>query len=115
LEGVGRVNDTKHSLLTMSGGTTVEEGCVGVINDLSEDEASVLFTGSEGSIGGLVAGSQFGALGDGVFVGTPHELDGVSDRGVYSERNVTEDTLSWCDDDGNRAASTDASRVLTAY
>jgi hypothetical protein len=38
-------------------------------------------------------------MGDSVLVSTPHEHDGVTDRSIESEGNVTEDTLGWCDDD----------------
>jgi len=92
----------------VSGGSTVEEGRVGVVNDLGEDEALVLFTRSERSVRCLVARSQFGTLSDGVFVGSPHELDSVSDRGVDSEGVVTEDTLSRSDNDRVGAAGSRA-------
>lgn len=90
----------------MSWGTAVEEGRVGVIDNLREREGLVLGAGSEGSVGGLVARSQLRRLGDGVVVGAPHEQDGVTDRGIDGERNVTENTLGRCDDDsvGSTAA-----------
>ena len=72
------------------------------------DEALVLFTRSERSVRGLVARSQFGTLSDGVLVGSPHEFDSVSDRGVDSEGVVTEDTLSRSDNDGVGAAGSRA-------
>lgn len=63
-------------------------------------EALVLLAGSERCVRSLVAHLQFGRLGDSVVVGTPHELDGVTDGGIDSERHVTEDALSRCDIDG---------------
>jgi hypothetical protein len=38
-------------------------------------------------------------MGDGVLVSTPYEHDGVTDRSIGSERDVTEDTLGRCDND----------------
>lgn len=66
-------------------------------------------TGSEGSITRLVAWREFGGLGDGVVVSTPHEFDGVSNRCVQGEGNVTEDTLCWGDNDGPGCAGSSAS------
>jgi hypothetical protein len=92
----------------MSGGSTVEEGRVGVVNYLGEDEALVLFAGSERCIRGLVARSQFGTLGDGMFVRSPHELDSVSDRCIDGEGVITEDTLSRSNNDRDGATGSNA-------
>lgn len=41
-----------------------------------------------------------------MIVGTPHKLDCIANRSVESERNISEDALSGCDNDGMRSAST---------
>lgn len=42
-------------------------------------------------------------------VGTPHKLDCIANRSVESERNISEDALSGCNNNGMRSASTVAS------
>ena len=54
-KAVRRVDHTEHTLLAMGGDTTVEECRVSIIDNLSEDEALVLDTRSEGTISSLVA------------------------------------------------------------
>ena len=44
-------------------------------------------------------------------VGTPHELDGVTDSCIYGERNVAQNTLSRSNDDGVGSASAVACSV----
>ena len=83
----------------MVGNSAVEEGGVGIVDNLLEDEVLQLDTRGEGGIGGLVARSELRALGNGVVVGTPDELDGIADGSVDGEGNVTEDTLSRSDPD----------------
>ena len=83
----------------MVGNGAVEEGWVGIVDNLLEDEVLQLNTRSEGGIQGLVARSELGALGDGVVVSTPDELDGITDGGVDGEGDVTEDTLGRSDPD----------------
>lgn len=41
-----------------------------------------------------------------MIVGTPHKLDCIANRSVESERNISEDALSGCNNDGMRSAST---------
>ena len=84
----------------MSRGTAIEEGRVGIVDNLRERERLVLGAGSERGVGGLVTGSQLRRLGDGMVVGAPHEQDSVTDRGIDGEGNVTEDTLRRCNNDG---------------
>ena len=103
--GVGRVDDTEHTLLAMGRYTAVEEGRVGIVDDLREDEALVLHARRESMIGSLVAKLELRRLGHGVVLGTPDELDGVTDGGVDGEGHVTEDTLGGGNDDGVGRAS----------
>jgi hypothetical protein len=84
----------------MGGGSAVEEGWVSIVHDLREYEALVLFSGCERAIGSLVARGKLRRFGDGVVVGTPHELDGVTDGSVYGERYISEDTLGRRNNDG---------------
>jgi hypothetical protein len=92
-EGAGGVDDAEHALLTMLGCTTVEEVGGGIVDDLVEDEALILFTGSKWRVSGLVARQELAGLGHGVVVGTPLEHDGVTNGGVEGEWDVTKDTL----------------------
>lgn len=55
--------------------------------------------GCEGRVRGSITRCQIGALGDGVVVGAPHKFDGITNGGVYSEGNIAENTLGWCNDD----------------
>ena len=98
-ESVGRVNDTEHALGAVVGNGTVEEGGVGIVDNLLEDEVLQLDTRGEGGVRGLVARSELRALGNGVVVSTPDELDGIADGSVDGEGNVTEDTLGRSDPD----------------
>ena len=84
----------------MSRGTTVVEGGVGVVNNLIESEVLVVSSRSEGSGRGLVAKLKLGGLGDGVVVCSPDETNGISDRRVNGERNVTENTLGRSNNNG---------------
>ena len=81
----------------MSGNGAVEEKRICVVDNLFKDEVLQLNTGSEGRVGSLVARSKLRALGDGVVVGAPDELDGITDGSVDSERDITEDTLGRSD------------------
>jgi len=72
----------------------MEEDRVGVVDDLLKDEVLQLNARGEGNIGSLVARSELRALGDGVVVSAPDELDGIADGSVEGEGDVTEDTLS---------------------
>lgn len=90
----------------MSGGTAVEERRVGVVNNLVEGEVLVMSARSERLVGSLVAKLKLRRLGDGVVVSPPYETDGVANRGVDSERNVTENTLCRSDDNGVGRART---------
>ena len=83
----------------MTRGTAVEEGRVGVVDDLVEGEALVLLAGGKRRVAGLVADLELRRLGDGVHVGVPLELDGITDGGIHCERNISENTLSRGDDD----------------
>ena len=98
-ESVRRVDDTEHALCAVVGNGAVEEGGVGIVDNLLEDEVLQLDTRGEGSIGGLVARSELRALGNGVVVSTPDELDGIADGSVDGEGNVTENTLGRSDPD----------------
>ena len=100
INSVRRVDDSKHSLLTVSGNTAVVECRVGIIDDLSEGEALVLYAGSERFIEGLVADLQLRRLRDGMHISMPDELNRVTDRSVRHEGHVAQDTLSRSDDDG---------------
>lgn len=77
----------------MGGNGAVEEDRIGVVDDLLKGEVLELNTRGERRIGSLVARSELGALGDGVVVSTPDELDGITDGSVDGEGDVTEDTL----------------------
>ena len=92
-------NDSETDI-PVSGGTTVVEGGVGVVNNLIESEVLVVSSRSEGSGRGLVAKLKLRGLGDGVVVGTPDELDGVTDGRVDGERHVAEHALGGCNDNG---------------
>ena len=83
----------------MGGYTAVEEYRVSRVDDLVEDKALVLDTGGEWFIRSLVAKLEFGGLGNSVHVGVPLELDGITDGGVHCERNISENTLHWGNDD----------------
>jgi hypothetical protein len=83
----------------MTGDGAHEEDGLGGVDDLGEGEGSALDTRGEECVAGLVAGSELIGLGDGVVLGVPLELDGVTDGCVDGERNVTEDTLGRCNDD----------------
>jgi hypothetical protein len=81
---------------------------------LLTDESFLLDTGGERLILGRVAREQLGRVPDGVRVGTPAELDGITNAGVHSEGNISEDTLGRSDNDGvGNAVSTDASTIAT--
>lgn len=56
-------------------------------------------SGCEGRVESSIARCQFGAFGDSVVVGAPHKFDGIANGGVYSEGNIAENALGWCDDD----------------
>lgn len=97
----GRVDDTEHALLAMGRNSAVEERGLGVVHNLVKDERGVLLARGKGrGIGRLVADGEGRRLGDGVRASSPHEADGVSDRGVDREGHVAEDTLGGCYDDG---------------
>ena len=98
-KGIGRVNDTEHSFVAMVGNGTVEEGGVGIVDDLLKDEVLQLDTRGEGGVGSLVARSELRTLGNGMVIGTPDEFDGIADGSVDGKRNVTEDTLGRSDPD----------------
>jgi hypothetical protein len=85
----------------MGGGVAEEVSGISGVDDLLEDEVLLLKTGGEGlDFTRLVAWEESGTLSDSVVVGSPHELDGVANRGVYSEGDETKDTLLRGDDDG---------------
>lgn len=102
-----RVDDTEHSALAVTTNGAVEVSGPGVGNDLAEDEVLDLRARSEGTLFSPVARQELGGLGDGVVVGPPSELDGLTDGGVHGEGNVTEDTLGGSDNDGVGDASSD--------
>ena len=77
----------------------VEVRRVGGVDNLREDEALVLDTRSERRVARLVAKLELRTLGDGVHVGVPHELDGITDRRVCREGHVAKDTLGRGDND----------------
>ena len=91
--GVGRVNDTEHALGAVVGNGAIEEDRVSIVDDLLKDEVLELNARGERRIGSLVARSELRALGDGVIVSTPDELDGITDGSVDGEGDVTKDTL----------------------
>jgi len=93
-DSVGRVDDTEHALGAMVGNGTVEEDRVGIVDDLLEGEILHLNARGEGRIRSLVARSELRALGNGVVVSAPDELDSVADGSVDGEGDVTKDTLS---------------------
>ena len=93
------VDDSEHTLLAMGGYTAVEERRVRRVNDLGEDKALVLDTGGEWCIGSLVAKLELGGFGNSMHVGVPLELDGITDGGIHRERDISENTLSWGNDD----------------
>lgn len=99
----------------MGWSTTVEEGWVGVVHNLCEDEVLVLGARSEKTIRRLVADFELRRLGNGVVVGTPHESDGITDGRVQGERNVTENTLCGCNNDGVSNTSTLANGVSCCW
>lgn len=120
------IHDTEHALLAMAWSVAEVEGGIGGVNNLGDcerfalsvlstaeyrtiltDEVLVVLAGGEESITRLVARQELRALGDGVVVGTPHELDGVTDGRIQGEGNVTQDALSRGDDDGVGGASAD--------
>lgn len=92
------VEDTEHTALAVVGSSAVEEDGVGIVDDLGEDEALVLEARSKGSVTGLVAGGEGRRLGDGVAVGSPHELDGITDSSIEHEGDIAQNTLGRCDD-----------------
>jgi hypothetical protein len=83
----------------MVGNSTIEEGGVGVVDDLLKDEVLEVKTRRNRRVGSRIAGSELRALGHGVVVGAPDELDGVTDGSVDGEGDVTEDTLGRCNVD----------------
>ena len=91
--GVRRVDDTEHAFGAVGGNGAVEEDRIGVVDDLLKGEVLELNTRGERRIGSLVARSKLRALGDGVVVSTPDELDGITDGSVDGEGDVTKDTL----------------------
>lgn len=103
-DGVGAVGSrgvehTPHASLTVTGSTAVVEDGGGVVDGLLELEAHVLLAGSEGVVSGLVARKELRRLGDGVVVGPPHEVDGVTRGNGHHRRNEPLDTLSRRNDD----------------
>ena len=92
-KSVGGVNDTEHTLATVGGNCAVEEDGIGVVYDLLEDEVFELAARGKGRILSGIARSELRALGDGVVVSTPDELDGITDGSVDSEGHITEDAL----------------------
>ena len=92
-ESVGGIDDTEHALRAMVGNGAVEEYGVRIVDDLLEDEVFQLKTRGEGRIGGRVARSELRALGDGVVVSAPDELDCITDGSIDGEGDVTKDTL----------------------
>jgi len=89
----------------VSGNTAVVERGVSVIDDLSENKGLVLHARSEGCVTGLVAKLELRRLGHSVLVRAPNEFDGVANRCVESERDITKNTLSRRDPDGVRRTS----------
>ena len=92
--------------LPVTGGTAVEESGVGIVHDLVESEAHIVGAGCERRIRRLVAKLEFRGFRDGVVVGVPDEVDGVTDGSVDGERNVAKNTLGRCNNDsvGNTIA-----------
>ena len=64
------------------------------------DEVLVLPARSEWRFCSPVAGKESRGSGDSMVVGSPHELDGIADRGIDREGDVAKDTLSGGDNDG---------------
>jgi len=100
LEVAGGVDDTEHTLVTVSWGTAEVEDGGGVVDNLVENEALVLGIGGEGSLSGGVTEQELARLGHGVVIGIPLELDGVTDGCIDHEWHVTENTLGGSNDDG---------------
>ena len=106
-QSIRRVDDTEHTLLAMRGNTAIKEGRVGVVDNLLNCsnhlmsavrthakcilptyEVLGLDTGSKGcGVRGLIAWTQFRALGHSVVIGTPDELNGIPDAGINFQRN----------------------------
>lgn len=68
----------------------------------------VLHARSKGCVTGLVAKLELRRLGHSVLVCAPNEFDGVADRCVESERDITKNTLGRRDPDGVRRTSSGA-------
>lgn len=66
------------------------------------NEGLVLRARSEGLVTGLVAKIELGRLGHSVVVCAPNEFNGVANRCVDSEGNISKNTLSRRDPDGVR-------------
>lgn len=98
-QGARRIDDAEHALLAVTRSATIKEGWVCIIDDLSKREALVLASSIEQGIAGLIARSESRRFSDRMIVGTPHELDGVTNRRVHCERHVTKDSLGWCNYD----------------
>lgn len=99
----------------MGGSSTVVERRVGVIDNLSERKALVLFARCEQMVRRLVAKLNLRGLGHCVVVGTPHEHDRIANGCVEGEWDIAENTLSGSNYDGvgcarSRASATSRSR-----
>lgn len=79
----------------MIGNGAVEEEGVGIVDDLLKDEVFQLKTRSKGRIQSGIARGELGALGNGVVIGAPDELDGITDGCVDGEGDITKDALGW--------------------
>ena len=71
-------------------------------------------TRDEEAITSAVARKEGRGLGHSVVVGTPHELDGVTDGSVDGEGNVTEDTLGGCNNDSVGSTSSSDTTGLSS-
>ena len=77
----------------MGGNGAVEEERVCIVDDLLKDKVFQLKTRGKGRIRSRVARSELRTLCDGVVIGAPDKLDGITDGSVDGERDITEDTL----------------------
>ena len=64
------------------------------------NEGLVLLARSEGLVTGLVAKFELGGLGHGVVICAPNKFDGIADRCIDGEGDISKDTLRGRDPDG---------------
>lgn len=90
--------------------TSRENGFVILTN-----EGLVLHARSEGCVTSLVAKRELRRLGHSVLVRAPNKFDGVANRRVESERDISKDALSGRDPDGVRRTRSGAARASSHF